>query len=331
MRPSRNVLLGYLAWEPILALSRASRLRGCAVALMYHEVLPDSDPIEAWTVVRESAFRAQIQYLKENFEIVSLDQALARMRNPGRNGRPMALLTFDDGYRGNRQVVWPIVEELRAPITIFVATAAVQNQTPYWYDRVIAALFADGAMEIDLGRCGLQSYRIPSSCRGEARWTRIQRVLADLKRLSPVDRECGVEDLLRQSGLSRPAREPLKPLSIGDIQAMAPSEYVTFGAHTHGHDNLTQLAPEKVRETVLRSKTLVESWSGKAVRHFAYPFGAFNPAVAEIVQGCGFASSQATTSGFWRQDDSEYAIPRLSIGRFDSLGSFKARVSGLAL
>ena len=253
------------------------------------------------------------------------------MRTPSRNERPMALITFDDGYLGNRQVVWPIIEELRAPITIFVATAAVQNQSPYWYDRVIAALFADGDVEIDLRRCGLRSYRIPSSCRGEARWTRIQQVLADLKHLSPADREHGVEELLYQSSSVRPTREPLKPLSIGDIQAMAPSEYITFGAHTHGHDNLIQLAPEKVRETVLRSKALLESWSGKAVRHFAYPFGEFNPAVAGIVQDCGFVSSQATTSGFWQQDDSEYAIPRLSIGRFDSLGSFKARVSGLAL
>jgi len=73
----------------------------------------------------------------------------------------------------------------------------------------------------------------------------------------------------------------------------------------------------------------VESWSGKAVRHFAYPFGEFNPEVARIVRDCGFVSSQATTTGFWRREDSVFAIPRLGIGRFDSLGSFKARVSGL--
>ena len=330
MKPSRKELLRCLAWEPLLAFSRASRLRGCVVSLMYHEVLPDSDPIEAWTAVRESAFRAQMRYMKDKFEIVSPDLALERMHDPARNGHPLALITFDDGYRGNRQVVWPIIEELGVPITIFVSTAAVQNQSPYWYDRVIAALFTDRAMEIDLRRCGLRSYRIPDPRRGEARWTRIQQVLADLKCLLPADRENCVEELLHQSSSTRPAREPLKPLSIGDIQAMAPAEHITFGAHTHGHENLTQLAHEKVRETVLRSKTLLELWSGKAVRHFSYPFGEFNPAVAEIVQDCGFASSQATTSGFWRKDDSEYAIPRLGIGRFDSLGSFKARVSGLA-
>jgi hypothetical protein len=49
------------------------------------------------------------------------------------------------------------------------------------------------------------------------------------------------------------------------------------------------------------------------------------------VRDCGFVSSHATTPGFWRRADSVYAIPRVSVGRFDSLGSFKARVSGLGL
>jgi peptidoglycan/xylan/chitin deacetylase (PgdA/CDA1 family) len=327
MRPSRDSLFRHFAVEPVLGLARA-RLRGCVVSLMYHEVLPDRDPREAWTVVRESRFHAQMHYLKQHYDVLGIDQALERMRHGG-GGRPMALVTFDDGYQGNRNFVWPIVEELQLPITIFVATSAVQTRSPYWYDRVIVGLLGNAPVKIDLRPHGLRAYLIPGSCRGEARWIRIQRVLADLKRLSPEDCARAVEDLLLQTYGSRTRPETLELLSIDDIRTMAESKYVTFGAHSHDHDNLTQLEPVDVRRSVLQSKSLLEDWTGRTVRHFAYPFGAFNPEVARIVHECGFVSSQATTPGFWRRGGPVFAIPRVGIGRFESFRWFKARISGL--
>jgi peptidoglycan/xylan/chitin deacetylase (PgdA/CDA1 family) len=325
MRPSRDFLFRHFAVEPVLGFARA-RLRGCVVSLMYHEVLPDRDPREAWTVVRESRFHAQMHYLKQHFDVLCIDEALERMRHGG-GSRPMALVTFDDGYQGNRGIAWPIVEELKLPITIFVATSSVQTQTPYWYDRVIVELLGNAPMKVDLRARGLGAYPIPGWRRGESRWNRIQRVLADLKRLSPEDRAHAVEDLLQQTHGS--GTQPLELLSIDDIRSMAKSKYVMFGAHSHDHENLTQLEPVDVRKSVLQSKSLLEDWTGGTVRHFAYPFGAFNPEVARIVQECGFVSSQATTPGFWRRGGPVFAIPRVGIGRFESFRWFKARISGL--
>ena len=44
---------------------------------MYHEVLGDDDA-EAWTAVRVSELRRQIEYLKSAVDILSLDEALTR-------------------------------------------------------------------------------------------------------------------------------------------------------------------------------------------------------------------------------------------------------------
>jgi len=110
---------------------------------------------------------------------------------------------------------------------------------------------------------------------------------------------------------------------------MARSRFVTFGAHSHGHEVLPQLSQEGVRDSVLRSKKLLEEWTGKPIQHFAYPHGLFTPEIAHIVQECGFVSSQSTRPGLWRKGDSDFAIPRVPVGRYDSLALFRMRVSGM--
>ena len=318
-----------MALEPLLALSRATRPGPQAASLMYHEVLPDNDPHDAWTVVRETEFRAQMLYLRERFDILSLDELLRRMREPARGRRCMAAVTFDDGYKGNKDVVWPIIENLEIPIAVFIATAAIEGNSSPWYDQVIAALLSEGVAEVNLGAWGLGVYRPGTAGTGESRWAEVQRALTDLKGLPPADLDQAVPDLLSQAGDSPRRLRPLPLLSISDIQEMSRSRFVTFGAHSHGHPVLTLLSPDEVRDSVLTSKKLLEAWTGKSVRHFAYPHGRFTPEIARIVQECGFDSSQTTRPGPWRRGDSDFEIPRVAVGRYDSLALFRVRVSGM--
>lgn len=329
MKVSRNAIFGRVAPEALMALSRAMLPRGLVVSLMYHEVLPDDQDYEAWTVVRESDFRAQMEYLAEALEITTLDEALSGNRSEERAGRVRALVTLDDGYRGNHGTVLPIVEEMRIPVTIFVATSAVLHQTSYWYDRVEGALAANGEVSIDLRHRTLGTYRIPASCRGEERWTHIRRVLNDLKRLSPAERERAAGDVTMQVGEHVDPLPVLRPLTISEVQDLSQSRFITLGAHSHGHEILTQLPAEEIRDSVLRSKRLLEQWTGKSIRHFAYPNGNHNAEVARVVEECGFVSSHTTKGGFWKAPLSPLAIPRFGIGRYASLGWFKALVSGL--
>ena len=57
-----RLLTGLLATEPLLHRARRRSSPGVTV-LMYHEVLGDDDA-EAWTAVRVSELRRQIEYLK---------------------------------------------------------------------------------------------------------------------------------------------------------------------------------------------------------------------------------------------------------------------------
>ena len=113
-----------------------------------------------------------------------------------------------------------------------------------------------------------------------------------------------------------------------ELRELAASPLVTIGAHSHCHNILTQLPASAVAESLATSKQLLETWTGRPVRHFAYPNGDHDAAVISQVKSAGFESAMTTVARPWTRDDSPFTIPRIGVGRYDSAALFKAKVSG---
>ena len=325
----RTTLHKALSFEPVLGNMRNSRLSQKTIVLMYHEVADDGDDIEAWTVVRKSDFMRQMEYVSAHFDVLSLEEALARMEN-GTNGgeRPSAVITFDDGYNGNRRVLLPIVKAMNLPVTVFVASRAVQEGLLYWYDRLISAFQDNTPRVLDLKRLSLGNYRI-NRCRGSENWREIDRLLRDLKGLGPHARAAAVESILGELRPSAGKKSfALGPLSTKELFELSESRLITIGAHSHCHNILTQLSGEEVRESVKTSKELLEKWTGRSMRYFSYPNGNYNDTVVDIVKDLGFKCSFTTVSRPWSKEDPVFTIPRIGVGRYDSIENFKIKVSG---
>jgi len=69
------------------------RVAGKGIALMYHEVLPDAEGPSAWTVVKASEFKKQMFFLYENFDVVTIEEALKRSCKVYNSNKPFAVLT----------------------------------------------------------------------------------------------------------------------------------------------------------------------------------------------------------------------------------------------
>ena len=312
-----------------LSLVRALTKRAeTAVVLMYHDLAEDDTDIEAWTVVRKSDFLRQMEYVGRHYEIVSLDTALNRVRREGEPGRPMAVVTFDDGDRGNASILLPTIQALNIPVTIYVATRQIVEQSPYWFDRVVNALQFDRPATVDLSAFRLERYAV-NTTRGAENWREIQRLLEGLKSLDADKRAAAVEKMLADlSGLERRPGCRIEPMNVGEIKTLASSSLVTIGAHSHCHSLLTQLAPKEVDQSVKLSKDLLEKWTEKAVEHFAYPNGNYDAGIVEIVRKAGFHSAVTTEGREWHVQDSPYAIPRVGVGRYDRPENFRLNLVG---
>jgi peptidoglycan/xylan/chitin deacetylase (PgdA/CDA1 family) len=319
----RRLLTGLLATEPLLRRARRRSPPGVAV-LMYHEVLGDEDPAEAWTVVRASELRRQIEYLKSAFDILSMDEALAR----GDATHPAAVLTFDDGGAGNHRHLLPVLEETRVPVTVFVSTGHVESGRPYWFDRVMNALQVSQPIRLDMRDVGLSEYAVgPPS--GANNWAQIQRLLVDIK-AAGLERNDEFADIVEQRAKAAggAVRAPLRPMTVQQVRELAACPHVTIGAHSHAHGLLTQMSGADTTADVAKSRRLLQEWTGQSVEHFAYPSGEYDARVRENIMGCGFRTAVTTEKRLWRKGGDPFAIPRMSVGRYDSASTFKLSLSG---
>jgi peptidoglycan/xylan/chitin deacetylase (PgdA/CDA1 family) len=214
------------------------------------------------------------------------------------------------------------------PVTIFIATRQIVEQKNYWFDEVVNALQTIGPISLDYTAYGIGRYSI-NRTRGAANWGEIECLLTDLKRLLLPQRERVITELVKD--IKRPAARPkprIEPLTPDGVRALARSRFVTIGAHSHCHNILTQLDSSAVEQSVATSKRLLEGWTGKEVWSFAYPNGDFDERIAVIVRRAGFRCAITTGNRLWAQHDSTFGIPRMGIGRYDSLAKFKLGLIG---
>ena len=315
-----------LTYEPLLAHMRRRAGSGQVAVLMYHEIAEDDRNIESWSVVRRNDFLRQIDSLRRSYDLLTLDEALQRVARPVAGGRPGAVLTFDDGNRGHADILLPIVEREHIPVTLYVATGHIEQQRCYWFDRVVNALQVPVPMDLDLSSEGLGRYAIGHSA-GPANWGQISRLLEDLKEL-PSERCETVSDLIvERAARIGPSQAKVAPLTMDGVRCLAASDMVTLGAHTHGHELLTQVSEPTARASILASRDLLQQWSGRQVRHFAYPSGRTDDSRCLLVERLGFASAVTTKFGYLCAETPKFQIPRIGIGRYETLETFKFRLT----
>ncbi|MEM8946652.1 MAG: polysaccharide deacetylase family protein [Planctomycetota bacterium] len=125
--------LYYLATLPQRRQAAAARQEDCRVpiiSLFYHRI-SDEHPND-WTLSNEM-FRRQIDWLRERFDIVSLEVAQRRISSES-NHRPTVCITFDDGYADNCESALPWLIDQNLPFTYFVTSSNMVNGEPFPHD-----------------------------------------------------------------------------------------------------------------------------------------------------------------------------------------------------
>ena len=102
----------------------SGRLDRVGAIFMAHHVdpsrLPSFAPNGLLTITPQFLGEVITEVRREGLDIVSLDEAQARMAGVERGRRPFACFTFDDGYRDNREHALPVLKRHGVPATIYV-------------------------------------------------------------------------------------------------------------------------------------------------------------------------------------------------------------------
>ncbi|QDU99240.1 polysaccharide deacetylase family protein [Lignipirellula cremea] len=131
----KRSLLGayYYGSQPLRALWNAwDRQRGMApISILFYHRVADDCPND-WTI-SQADFAGHIAWLQRHFDLVSLEEAQARIRS-GENRRPAVSITFDDGYADNCAFALPLLVKERIPCTYFVTLGNVEHRHPFPHD-----------------------------------------------------------------------------------------------------------------------------------------------------------------------------------------------------
>jgi len=161
MKKSLKNTFVFLGGETILRITnRTPRI------LFWHGV----DYIKNSTVEQESlsfhTFVQQINYLKKNYEIISIDEFYSRYSTKSFNGKEI-VLTFDDGYKNNLTVVAPLLKSLSLPFTVFISTNNVSSVALFPSSIVRLLVFGSQLKKIEASSIGLNTELITPEQRND--------------------------------------------------------------------------------------------------------------------------------------------------------------------
>ncbi len=94
------------------------------VIAMYHSVDPPNTPLSAYGSklnVTPKAFARQMKFLHDNnYNVISLEDFVNRIKSEKKIPHKTLTLTFDDGFKNNFTKAYPVLKKYNFPATIFV-------------------------------------------------------------------------------------------------------------------------------------------------------------------------------------------------------------------
>ncbi|HUZ91563.1 MAG TPA: polysaccharide deacetylase family protein [Methylocella sp.] len=264
----------------------------------------------AMAIRREFLERMIVDLRRRGIALVSLSEALKLATG---SPRPFIALTFDDGYRDNYEVAYPILKKFDVPFAIFLTTGLIDRTLPMWWhvlehvvDCNTTIEYADVKLGSSTKRAKAIAYRLASDY---------------FRRLDQRDVISATEALIAKND-SRLTRADAfdQALDWNMVREMAGSGLATFGGHTVSHPLLRQLDRTSLVAEIAGCRLRLRQAGGIEPAYFAYPFGqdtevgALAPSVTEEA---GFTAAFTTHARVLRSHDLLYPfhLPRVMLSR----------------
>lgn len=276
-------------WLTVLSYHRAAKMPlGCE----YDEGVVDVTP---------EHFEEHLAVLERHCNVITLAQLRAFLRGASLPTNPV-LLTFDDGYLDNHDVVLPLLRRYGMSAVFFIATSYVEQRRLFWWDHVNVVLKESRKERLEL----VYPYRmtIPLDPARERRGKAIHLVLRTIKDQFALDLDRFLEHVstaadvdLSQAEQRRRADSLL--MTWDHVRALRRAG-MDVQSHTSTHRVLQTLSPSALAHELSASREMLEEVLGERVSCVSYPVGTpigAAPHIREAVRAAGYELGFSNCTG----------------------------------
>jgi peptidoglycan/xylan/chitin deacetylase (PgdA/CDA1 family) len=294
MKASAAGILSRTGMDKVVgALSGHRRL---PVVIGYHRVVEDFASSAEMSIpsmlVSLRMLERHLDWIGHRFQFVSLDELGARLDSGDGLDKPIAAITFDDGYRDFYSHALPLLKKKGVPAAVFVVTDLVGTTTAQTHDKLYLMLmrrFGDRELMANdvaelLQRLGIL---LPNGTVTATAATPFLATRLLLEALSQADMQRVLTALESEDSISEDTFKPFYSLTW-EMLAGIRRAGITVGSHTRTHVLMTNESRQKVMDEVVGSREELEKRLGTGVQHFVYPDGAFNTSSVNAVAAAGY-------------------------------------------
>lgn len=279
----------------LTALSRWLRRDSVAI-LAYHNVVPvrEAGRGDSSLHMPLPTFIEQVERLTRTHDIVDLETALGE-QGVTAPGRPQAVITFDDAYRGAVTLGLRELARRDIPATVFVSPGLLGAPGTWWDELAEAGLLSPQVRHdalVDLG--------------GRAEAIRSHHLEGSPQALPASYGISTVEELQEQTRAG-----------------------VTIGSHAWAHEHLPSLEPDQLEANLRMTLQWLEAFPGHTNRWLALPYGAGSARTTRVAMDTGHTGVLRIRGGLWEQGDDRGLVPRINVPGGISVRGLELRTSGL--
>lgn len=271
--------------------------------LGYHRVVEDfrehASTSIAPMLIGLQTLERQLDWLGRRYRFVDLEEAAKAEASGPSKGKPLAAVSFDDGYRDVYEFAFPMLRRKGIPFAVFVITDFVGTPRLQAHDELYLLLSqAFDAWEEPKHKLAtlLRDLDVDESALGGERTGRdeafsLTRVL--LNRLSQRQLQLVVDALRVTLDPARDRTGEFRALDWEQVITLHKAG-VTIGSHTCSHALLTNEPYQKALHEARESRAVLKERLGAQVEHFAYPDGRFDNQAVDVVAEAGYRYAYTT-------------------------------------
>lgn len=317
-------------WSKLdLTIGSRRGLNEAPLVLGYHRVVENFEQSARNTMasmlISTRSLEQQLDWIGKRYRFVSMDEiaehAMGSLNGGSQrsNGKPLATITFDDGYRDVFENAFPLLQRKGIPFTAYVVTDLVGTDRLQLHDELFM-LLANILRQKTSARKAIWDSVAANVAGGDS--ARIARLFqrADesgspykatrlmLHGLSATEVRQVMDDLRVEIALDPEQFMPFLSMDWDMLNTLVKGG-ATVGSHTRSHVLLASASDEVVKEELEGSRQALEQQLQVPVRHLAYPDGSFSDKTLPVVEAAGYLTA-CTASGKSKGAFTPLAIPR---------------------